>query len=87
MEDKTYRLSLKLSDGTTQSADFTIPGDDAVLYTAQTLTDEQKVQARENIGAADAEEFSQLSAEIGDIDTALDNIIALQNSYIGGDGE
>lgn len=29
---------------------------------------------------------SQLSEEIGDIDAALDAIIAMQESYIGGEG-
>ena len=33
---------------------------EAVLYTAQTLNDAQKTQARENIGAADAETVNQL---------------------------
>ena len=33
---------------------------EAVLYTAQTLNDEQKTQARENIGAADEETVNQL---------------------------
>ena len=40
---------------------------DAVLYTPQTLTDEQKAQARENIGAVDAETVRQLSEKIGDV--------------------
>lgn len=57
---------------------------DAVLYVAQDLTETQKAQARENIDAASKSELNQLSGEIGDIDTALDTIIALQNSYIGG---
>ena len=43
------------------------PGKDApqeaVLYTAQTLSDAQKTQARENIGAADAETVNQLKNE------------------------
>ena len=43
------------------------PGKDApqeaVLYTAQTLSDAQKTQARENIGAADAETVSSLKNE------------------------
>ena len=52
---------------------------DAVLYIVQSLTNAQKAQARENIGAASAE-------EIGGIETALDAIIDIQNSLIGGDG-
>ena len=43
------------------------PGKDApqeaVLYTAQTLSDAQKTQARENIGAADEETVNQLKSE------------------------
>lgn len=43
------------------------PGKDApqeaVLYTAQTLSDAQKAQARENIGAADEETVNQLKSE------------------------
>lgn len=35
---------------------------------------------------ADAKVVSRLSEDIGDIDAALDAIIAMQNSYIGGDG-
>jgi len=45
------------------------PGKDApqeaVLYTAQTLSDAQKTQARVNIGAADAATVSSLKTEIG----------------------
>ena len=36
---------------------------EAVLYTAQTLNDAQKTQARENIGAADAAMVSQLKSD------------------------
>lgn len=39
-----------------------------------------------DVGAATTEQFGQLSAEIGDIDTALDGIIAIQNNYINGGG-
>lgn len=49
------------------------------LIKATGLTEEEKVRARENIGATSAE-------IIGDIETALDNIIAIQNSLIGGEG-
>lgn len=48
----------------------------AVLYTEQDLTDEQKAQARANIGAASVQ-------DIGDISTALDHIIALQEELVG----
>ena len=37
---------------------------EAVLYTAQTLNDAQKTQARENIGAADEETVNKLKSEI-----------------------
>lgn len=40
---------------------------DAVQYIAQTLTEEQQAQARTNIGAASAEEVSQLSATVNDL--------------------
>ena len=44
------------------------PGKDApqeaVLYTAQTLDDAQKAQARENIGAADAATVNQLKSDV-----------------------
>lgn len=78
---------------------------DAVLYTEQFLTLEQKHQARRNIGAASVYEtvayvpqtfdpelqaqaranIGAASAEdIGDIETALDAIIAIQETLIGG---
>ena len=48
-----------------------------VLTRATKLTEEQKAQARDNIGAASVD-------QIGSIDSALDAIIAIQNSLIGG---
>ena len=39
--------------------------ENAVLYTEQSLTDEQKAQARTNISAASAEEVGQLREQIG----------------------
>lgn len=53
--------------------------DKAVLVAADTMTEEQKAQMREKIGAASAE-------AIGDIKSALDAIIAIQEELIGGDG-
>jgi hypothetical protein len=68
----------------------------------QNLTEEEKAQARENIGASaihigtepptdpnvtlwvDTDEEGIDS--LGDIETALDAIIEIQNSLIGGDG-
>lgn len=97
----------------------------AVQYVAQTLTDQQKAQARENIGIVVDEvlsdistnpvqnkavakvinnigatanraytgmeylrtQFTTMETQMGDVDTALDSIIAIQESLIGGDGE
>lgn len=53
-----------------------------VLYTPQDLTEEQKEQSRDNIGSVGVEEFNALKS---DIETALDNIISIQNKLIGGD--
>ena len=50
----------------------------AVTYEPQTVPPEKQAQARANMGAADAE-------VIGDIDAALDAILAIQNKLIGGD--
>ena len=47
------------------------------LVKATDLTPEEQAQARRNIGAADA-------TTVGNIDTALDSIIAIQESLIGG---
>ena len=49
-----------------------------VLYTPQKLNDDQKAQARDNIGAADAE-------AIGDIANALDELHAYAQALIGGE--
>lgn len=57
-----------------------VPQPCGVLYTPQNLTKEQQAQARQNIGAT-SEEI------IGDIDTALDSILAIQNELIGGGGD
>ncbi len=50
------------------------------ILKATDLTAEEQAQARANIGAASAE-------AIGDIESALDAIIAIQEELIGGDGE
>jgi hypothetical protein len=69
--DKTYvdEIAQHLAEG-------------AVLYIPQTLTEEQKAQARDNIGSVGVEEFNALKS---DIETALDNIISIQNKLIGGE--
>lgn len=38
-------------------------------------------------GKAVAEAINEINTQLGDIDTALDNIIAIQESYIGGETE
>ena len=77
-----------------------------VLYKEQTLTEEEKAQARQNIGAAAEGEgggssvqtdwnqtdetkadYIRNKPDIGNIDLALNSIIAIQNKLIGGDGE
>ena len=50
------------------------------LLKATDLTPEEQAQARANIGAASAD-------VIGDIETALDRIIEIQESLINGGGE
>lgn len=59
------------------------PGKDApqevVLYTAQTLDDAQKAQARENIGAVDEETVDQLKS---DLDDSNDKIFYLARKKI-----
>lgn len=49
----------------------------AVKFVAQTLTDNQKTQARTNIEAASNEQVSQLEAKVADLDVAFD----ITNSY------
>ena len=51
-----------------------------VLVKSENLSEEEKAVARANIGAASAD-------AIGEVETALDSIIAIQNELIGGDGE
>lgn len=62
----------------------------AVRYVPQTLTDEQKAQARENIGAASADEVSELSKEIAKLEQGsgtstaaeqVDDTILVDNAY------
>ena len=62
----------------TMSNDVLLKVEPSILYTEQALTEEQKARARANIDAAGA-------TVIGDIETALDSIIEIQNNLIGGD--
>lgn len=62
-------LKIRQPDGTFTDIQSVVgpPGKDApqesVLYTAQTLTNEQQSQARANIGATSAEELNQVKSE------------------------
>lgn len=49
----------------------------SVLYIEQTLTEEQKEQARGNIGAASAAEVNQLSEKIDEIGTQAEIVQAV----------
>lgn len=66
-------------DGKLHQNAFYLTPDTSVSYTSQILTTQQQAQARDNIGAADA-------VSVGNIETALDSILAIQNQLIGGDG-
>ena len=50
----------------------------AVRFEAQSLSEEQKALARENIGAADV-------GSLGDVEAALDGILAIQAALMGGE--
>ena len=68
-KDDGVEITVQNKDGTQQTANVLNGqnGNDApqesVLYTAQTLTNEQQSQARANIGATSAEELNQLKTE------------------------
>lgn len=57
----------------------------AVLYTEQTLTEEQRAQARENIGAASENDVSEAADAIGRLENDFSDIKSLMagNSYTG----
>lgn len=74
-EVKKYKMSLPASEIDAAL----LAAKNAVTHTPQTLTEDQKTQARENIGAANAE-------VLGDVNSALDAILTIQNELIGGDG-
>lgn len=59
-------------------SEITTGSDYAVLYTQQELTEEQKQQARENIGAADVDNFATITY----VDNAFDNLpIVVDDNY------
>lgn len=64
---------------TVNGIEYEVTDGKAVRITAQALTDDQQAQARANIGAAAAE-------DLGDIEGALDGILAIQVELIGGEG-
>ena len=74
-EKETFQLTLPASE--INAALLTAKN--AVTYEPQTMPPEKQAQARANMNAADAE-------VVGDIDAALDAILAIQNKLIGGDG-
>lgn len=76
--------------------EFTIPRGDkgekgepgsheVVLYTAQTLSDAQKTQARVNIGAADEETVSSLKDDIGNVSNIISDAWSADKTYAVGD--
>ena len=72
---------IKKYDMTLSAADIDaalLVAKNAVTYEPQTVPPEKQAQARANMNAADAE-------VVGDIDAALDAILAIQNKLIGGD--
>ena len=54
---------------------------EAVLHTAQTLNNDQKTQARQNIGAADEETVNQLKSDIGDISDIISDAWSADKTY------
>ena len=74
-EIKKYNLTLPASEIDAAL----LAAKNAVTYEPQTVPPEKQAQARANMNAADAE-------VVGDIDAALDAILAIQNKLIGGDG-
>lgn len=72
-----------------RKADFILNKPDVVLCVEQNLSEPQKEQARKNINAVSVSrlnnELDSISADMGNIDSALDAIIAMQESIIGGE--
>ncbi|MEE1047394.1 MAG: hypothetical protein U0M60_08220, partial [Clostridia bacterium] len=52
---------------------------DAVRYTAQSLTEEQKAQARENIGALDKSQLPTITQEAGESESLVMSQKAVTN--------
>lgn len=77
MADKIEKYNMTLTASEIDAA--LLAAKNAVTYEPQTVPPEKQAQARANMNAADAE-------VVGDIDAALDAILAIQNKLIGGDG-
>lgn len=69
---------VKIGDGVQNVNDLPFYNDGFVSYNEQTLTDEQKAQARANIGTADQTSLDEVSALVGDtaVSEQIDNAIA-----------
>lgn len=67
------------------SGDITAGDPNAVKYVAQTLTDEQKAQARTNIAAASAAELGQIVTSISGIEADIDSLEAAVQAINVGD--
>lgn len=74
-EKETFQLTLPVSEIDAAL----LVAKNAVSYEPQTVPPEEQAQARANMNAADA-------GVVGDIDAALDAILAIQNKLIGGNG-
>lgn len=86
MADKKYTLTFAMSDGTEKSVQFTVPegpqgpqgiqgeAANAITFVSQYLTEEQKKQARQNIGIDDVLKPLEI------IGNALGEVIALKDS-------
>ena len=61
-----------------------IKGDKGDSYVL-TEEDKQEIAGMVDVGGGDSYTKAEIDAKIGDIETALDSIIAIQNSLIGGD--
>lgn len=56
MEYQSTHTGAEVDEAVSKVLNGEVGSKDAVLYTAQTLTEQQKAQARENIGAATVED-------------------------------
>lgn len=87
--DELFEKTGNLDELETESKDNLVNAiNEAVLYTAQSLTEEQKVQARANIGAGTPYTLLQATAEaIGGVKADSAEAADTQPVRIGGDGK